>query len=316
MCFWRESQRRTVHFFWSGVPLVLVCTTMDDFIVRDFVAADDAACKELENSASQVHLLNRTIRLAHLHYHRFDAKLEYFQRDKSFVLVAQDGHPICQDGQHICGVVAVGVKRAHVHGAQHLCGFVHDLRVHPSRQGRGIGRLLTMELEARCRARGVDVLYLSVNRDNRRARRLYSRVGYTAASSRVLLVQPLLLPSWPRSTAREGCTLKALTAAEATELLWRHYGRRDLGLDRAGYGELCASHFFLGCWILSDRDGSYASLSLWNGSELGGFAVIIIIIISSENDPFLPYVGARFCHISGLNSPRIGKQDNRIPQHH
>ena len=73
----------------------------------------------------------------------------------------------------------------------------------------------------------------------------------------------------------------------------RHYGRRDLGLDRAGYGELCASDFFLGCWILSDRDGSYASLSLWNGSELGGFAVIIIIIIYLQ----------RMTHFSHMSDP-------------
>lgn len=244
---------------------------LDDVTIREFDAADDAACKELEVSASQFIILHGSIRLALLHYHRFDRKLHYFQRE-SFVLVAEAE-------QRICGVVAVAIKRAWMHGAQRLCGFVFDLRVDPSRQRQGIGRSLTQEVETRCIARGVEFLYLSVNGDNQKAQRLYSRVGMTTASSRVLDIQVLLLPAWPWSVLSGASdTMRALPASEASELLWQHFGKRDLGLDRAGYEALCTSDLFLGCWMLSDRDGSFASLSLWNGSELAGFAVFVMSV--------------------------------------
>lgn len=55
---------------------------------------------------------------------------------------------------------------------------IHDLAVVPEFRGKGIGRALLTEAEARARERGCCKLTLEVQDDNRRARGLYESFGF------------------------------------------------------------------------------------------------------------------------------------------
>src|SRR2546422_1447820 len=56
---------------------------------------------------------------------------------------------------------------------------IHDLAVVPEYRGTGIGRALLAAAEARAQQRGCCKLTLEVQDDNRRARALYERFGFT-----------------------------------------------------------------------------------------------------------------------------------------
>jgi GNAT superfamily N-acetyltransferase len=56
---------------------------------------------------------------------------------------------------------------------------IHDLAVVPEHRGTGIGRLLLAAAEVRAQRRGCCKLTLEVQDDNRRARTLYERFGFT-----------------------------------------------------------------------------------------------------------------------------------------
>ena len=57
-------------------------------------------------------------------------------------------------------------------------GWLHHLAVDAAYGGRGIAIQLIEEVEGRLRAKGCLKVNLLVHRDNGRARRLYSRMGY------------------------------------------------------------------------------------------------------------------------------------------
>jgi ribosomal protein S18 acetylase RimI-like enzyme len=56
---------------------------------------------------------------------------------------------------------------------------IHDLAVVPERRGQGIGKALLAAAEAEAMRRGCCKLTLEVQDDNRRARGLYERAGFT-----------------------------------------------------------------------------------------------------------------------------------------
>jgi GNAT superfamily N-acetyltransferase len=56
-------------------------------------------------------------------------------------------------------------------------GIMHDLFVVPDRRGRGVGEALIVACRAECRGHGAVKLGWQTARDNRRAQRLYERVG-------------------------------------------------------------------------------------------------------------------------------------------
>ena len=68
-----------------------------------------------------------------------------------------------------------------------------------------------------------------------------------------------------------------------------------MGRGRGGWGVVRAS----GAWAYIRGVGG-GGLTRREGDLDAGFAPSHC----GENDPFLPYVGPRFCHISGLNSPK------------
>lgn len=57
---------------------------------------------------------------------------------------------------------------------------IHDLAVHASARGRGIGKSLLAAVEAEARAMGCCKLTLEVRGDNDNARRLYDKFGFDA----------------------------------------------------------------------------------------------------------------------------------------
>jgi ribosomal protein S18 acetylase RimI-like enzyme len=110
---------------------------------------------------------------------------------------AEDGHPLTERGAAAIGLIARGhpLGRAwlvHENGA--LVGyavlglgfgieyggadaFVDDLYLVPGARGRGLGEAVPARLEEEARAMGLAALFLLVDPDNLRARRLYDRQG-------------------------------------------------------------------------------------------------------------------------------------------
>ncbi len=60
------------------------------------------------------------------------------------------------------------------------CGRFHDLIVHPTHRGRGVGRALAETMLTRLHERGADRIVLSVAWANPPARRLFERLGFRA----------------------------------------------------------------------------------------------------------------------------------------
>ena len=213
----------------------------DDLVIRDYEDGDDAACKQLEVTASQFQVLGALFKAAIVHHDRFDSKARQFSQHVLLVCVSGgkgNGSGNGGGNGNVCGVIAVALKRARVHGAERLCGFVFDLRVDEAYQRRGIGGRLARAAEARCAERGVGYLYLSVNNSNRGAQELYRRLGWNPASRRALLMRPLLLAQQrpaaaDAAAAAAGGGVRRLAPKDALELVASHYAERDLGLDRA-----------------------------------------------------------------------------------
>jgi oligopeptide/dipeptide ABC transporter ATP-binding protein len=78
------------------------------------------------------------------------------------------------DGQ-VIGFVRYGVKPDG--------GYVFGLYVHPARAGHGVGRALLRHAERGLRERGAQAVSLHVFEANERARRLYTKAGYTPDGS-------------------------------------------------------------------------------------------------------------------------------------
>ena len=139
----------------------------DRFTIRDFTPTDDAQCKALELSGGFVTPRNpigkMLLRAGFTHHKTFDAKATQFP--KSAVIVCEDTTPPPGEPA-IVGMVMLGMKRATLRGKEWLLGYTFDLRVHEQVRRQGIGKRLCAEVEARCAAAGVDVMYLSVNADN------------------------------------------------------------------------------------------------------------------------------------------------------
>jgi ribosomal protein S18 acetylase RimI-like enzyme len=240
--------------------------------ICEYTPADDAACKELEVTASQFQALGGLVKFAFHHFSTFDAKPSQFS-DHLILLAKQE--------DTIVGVVCVAIKRAWVHGAEHSCGFVFDLRVRESHQRRGIGSQLTAALESHCKKRGVTFLYLSVNNDNSKARALYSREQWHRGSRRALIFRPLLMLPSPRKedlrVAADCGGVSLLTHTEAKHTMSKYFARRDLGLTESELDRLLASECYLGTYMASDGKSS-AALSLWHGSTFTTFAPVRIFL--------------------------------------
>lgn len=64
-------------------------------------------------------------------------------------------------------------------GVNGKVGYLYAFRVRPERRGQGIGRALLATAERRLHHAGSEWAVIAVAQDNREARRLYERQGYT-----------------------------------------------------------------------------------------------------------------------------------------
>jgi GNAT superfamily N-acetyltransferase len=245
-----------------------------DLVFREYYATaeDDAACKQLEVSASQFQYANGLFRAALVHYQRFNSKARQYKSGHLVLLCC------LPEGDFTVGVVVVAYKQAFVHGRERKVGYVNDLRVDERCQGRGIGKALQLEVQSRAAAAGCEYLYLSVNAENKKARRLYTSLNWTAASPRQLSVTPLLFPARvppadAAAAARAGGA-RYVDKEAALELTARYYSARDLGLAKSEWSMIFGSPLYLGTFSCAAADGSVAALSLWNGSSFTGFQLV------------------------------------------
>lgn len=115
---------------------------------------------------------------------------------------AEDGHPLTKQGVAAIGQVARGhplgrawliEEAGHVIGYTILClgfgieyggpdAFVDDLYLVSQARGRGIGRIVLELLQGEARSQGLAALFLVVDPDNWRARRLYDRAGFEGSN--------------------------------------------------------------------------------------------------------------------------------------
>lgn len=65
-------------------------------------------------------------------------------------------------------------------------GLLDELFVLPAHRGGGLAKRALAEIEALCRAEGLDALRLEVNDDNAHARGIYERAGYAAHPRRLM----------------------------------------------------------------------------------------------------------------------------------
>ena len=257
----------------------------DGLSIRTYCAYDDAACRALERTASQFQGFGGLVKAAIVHHAPFDTKPRQFVSGY-LLLVCVDERVTTEhsagSGGAVCGAICVGLKDAFVHGRQRRCGFVFDLRVDERWQRRGIGAALAREAERRSAVRGAEWLYLSVNRDNAKATGLYSKLGWSAASTRRLLFTPLLLP--PRCASADsravaaGGGIRRCSAEEGAALVARHFAARDLGPSSKEVDAFSKSSLHLGTWVASDGAGSRAALSLWHASSLSSFAPVRLVL--------------------------------------
>lgn len=84
---------------------------------------------------------------------------------------------ICVDGEPAGYAAIVATNDTHVQ--------LSKLYVESKRRGRGVGRNVLSQLEARCRARGAQELWLTVNRHNRSAIAFYERAGFVVTAEMV-----------------------------------------------------------------------------------------------------------------------------------
>lgn len=97
--------------------------------------------------------------------------LRFVERNPGLFLVAE------RDGEIVGTVMGADDGRR---------GWVYHLAVEPRLQGRGIGRRLMAEVEARLAARGVPKVNLHVAEGNERVVGFYRRLGYEPGGARML----------------------------------------------------------------------------------------------------------------------------------
>lgn len=285
----------------------------DGLRVRDYVDSDDEACKQLELLASQFQAYRGLVKMTIIHHQAFDAKASLFPA--KLVLVCVDD--TC--GGAVCGVVAVAIKRAYVHGSLRTVGYVFDLRVSEAYQRRGIGLGLSREVERRCAAPalGVEYLYLSVNADNKKAKALYTRLGWRPASPRRLKFTLLYSPKAPSApeqaaASRAGGVRRIETVDEALAVIDGAYAGRDLALPREDLRRLLHSELYLGTFVCDDGAGSRAALSLWHGATFTSFRPVRVFLTAQSWRVAGPaaLVGAGAALVLGLTRACLAAYDS------
>eukprot|EP00929_Paragymnodinium_shiwhaense_P059406 TRINITY_DN29757_c0_g1_i1.p1 TRINITY_DN29757_c0_g1~~TRINITY_DN29757_c0_g1_i1.p1 ORF type:complete len:456 (+),score=121.74 TRINITY_DN29757_c0_g1_i1:86-1453(+) len=248
---------------------------------------DNKACCDLEASASQTPPWAKwLIDGMFLHPKGFDARLNTFSLGHALVAINEETGALC-------GMVCAAAKKVHMRSdgdAEMLLGYIFDLRVDERVQGKGIGKRLSLWAEQLLEEVGCDRVYLTVNKDNKKAKALYNKLGYEECSSR-----------WPHSgiisvsadEARDHAEEAAKAAGasvhriEKAEEALEHYCKHladygDFALAKSEAELLFKSDQFLGMYVATPSSSStaspkaekeFASVVLWHGSKYSGFTL-------------------------------------------
>jgi ribosomal protein S18 acetylase RimI-like enzyme len=190
-----------------------------NFVLRTFQpSADHEDCELLEHRANQfrnpkfqkipiLRQLLDSIQIYPRHPQGFDAKPRLLAQEYEIIVVED-----CQalPKPRVVAVVACYISRVSFGAATNSdsassdpntikAGWVYGLRVDEDYQRRGLGSALQEELERRCLERHVDMLYLTVNRDNKKAKSLYQALSYQHASHRSTTTKFLTSVTLPTS---------------------------------------------------------------------------------------------------------------------
>jgi ribosomal protein S18 acetylase RimI-like enzyme len=177
------------------MPPLTMMKLPPNFVLRSFQLSDEADCHLLEQRANQhrnpkfqkipiIKQLLDTLQV-YPHYpkgHETKAKLLSQEYE---IIVCED-----TEAKRVVATVACHISRVSFSSSSssttndEKVGWVHGLRVDESYQRRGLGTALQQELERRCLARHVNMLYLTVNNDNQKAKSLYRALSYQHASHR------------------------------------------------------------------------------------------------------------------------------------
>mmetsp|Transcript_17688 Transcript_17688/g.28268 ORF Transcript_17688/g.28268 Transcript_17688/m.28268 type:complete len:436 (-) Transcript_17688:35-1342(-) len=168
--------------------------------LRDYEPSDDEGLNALQHNASMEHALGRWLnaylRVVTEEKGAFNARALDF--DDHCIVVAEMDMPAEDQGgrsksKQIVGVANVGIKPVYfANGQTGRVGFLYGLRVHEVVQGSGVGQQILAWAEQRAARQKCCRIVLTVNDDNKKARRFFERSGYTLASQRILQFSTLL----------------------------------------------------------------------------------------------------------------------------
>ena len=290
--------------------------------LRSFRSAeDDKACSALELRASQhKNAKIRRIPLVGYLYGLFEDSIQVYPAyTKGFDAQAAAGADeneivVCcdksdNDEETVVAVIVCNIRTVFWGRKPIKVGWVYGLRVHEDYQCQGIGTALSDELERRCRKRGVAMLYLTVNQDNEKAKSLYSKLGYQAASERSVRTKFLMAKE---SISDEVLVVSTVVPEIAAEMTATCYDSIDLSPAgpsiKDGFMRIASSPYFERIFIAVNRSElsseilqleqagdekvlsnaiakeiqngkikSYGGVSLWNGSAFRKFVVVRLI---------------------------------------
>lgn len=276
--------------------------------MRNYRPSDDAACQLLEQRADQFRQF------------KWRQRIPFLGTCMDFLLQVHQVHPrgfdsrantvperellVCQDVENgrLVAVICCHIREAIWHKNDRIrIGWVYGLRVDKDYQRRGIARALSTELEDRCRERGVSLLYLTVNRENLKARARYETFGWKTASERQPVAKILIKQNEVSASSFRVIRLEKKQETVAS-LTARYQGEKDLSLTN--WKELFALEDYQSTFIAvdtailpaefesfdwssdpvtiearvlesirSDEISNYAGISLWNSSSSKSFQV-------------------------------------------
>ena len=239
--------------------------------IRSYRDGDSDSCKALEAKASQhqrIPLLSDLFKAHIKHLADFDSKSKLFDDDDG----SQHEIVVAEMHGRVVGVVCVGVKPIFLRGVETLAGYLFDLRVDEAYQRNRIGSKLSAEVERRCVARGVKVMYLTVNGSNAKALQLYDKLGWKLGSRRRLLFEPLPFVKPPASSKHQlvqRIPLDVFLAFVETNI-------RQADLRPVNLRLMLERSSFICAWKVSSvgsTEESAAVVSLCNGSLLSAIHI-------------------------------------------
>ena len=240
------------------------------YTVRPYRPSDGDACKALEARSNMTPpgIKRALFKVQFEHYQTFEAKASSFPEQALLV---------CEENKTgtIVGCVCLALKKVRLRGESKKVALLFDLRVDDRVQRAGIGRALSESVEKTAWERGADLMYLTVNGDNKKARRLYEKMGWNYWSVRTPQVEIILLPKLPALPALLGGSPAPVAFSKSMPAdVAACYSNVELWPeDHAG---VFASEHFAGVFsarsVNEAGEESRAALCIWDASGMSGFS--------------------------------------------